>query len=159
MTTRDIHLYESGSGGQLALINNDIALTEVLYNQFYLALFGGNIDASTTGNEINGQIRNDYWANSLFFADNSVKQFNSNTERVLDSVVLNSSGRLEIERAVNEDLSYLKNIVNFTVNVYFDQTNKVVIEVKFSKKTDQEEKILQLVYDNAKNEIIIDRII
>lgn len=159
MTTKDIHLYESGSGGQLALLNGDISLTEVLYNQFYLALFGGNYEASTIGNEINGQGRQDYWGNSLFFSENKVKQFNSQTERVLNNVALNSSGRLEIERAVNEDLAYMKSLVNFTVNVYFDGVNKVVIEVKFSKKTDQEQRVLQLVYDNAKNELIIDRII
>lgn len=159
MTTKDIHLYESGSGGQLALLNNDIALTEVLYNQFYLALFGGNYEASTIGNEVNGQGRNDYWGNSLFFSDNPIKQFNSNTERVLDSVVLNSSGRLEIERAVNDDLAYMKDIVSFVVSVYFDGTNKVVINVKFTKKGELQEKALQLVYDNAKNELIIDRII
>jgi len=159
MLTKDLLLYESGSGGQIAILNNDLVLNEVLYNQFYLALFGGNYEASTTGNEQNANGRKDYWANSLIFADNPVKQFNSQTERLLDSVVLNSSGRLEIERAVNEDLAYLKTLMNFTVNVSFDGSKKVVILVQFSEKTQQEEKSLQLVFDNAKKELIIERVI
>lgn len=159
MLTKDLLLYESGSGGQIAILNNDLALNEVLYNQFYLALFGGNYEASTTGNEINAQGRKDYWANSLLFADNPIKQFNSKTERLLDEIVLTSSGRLEIESAVNEDLAYLKSLMDFTVNVSFDSVNKVLIYVKFSEKSSQEVKELQLVFDNAKKELIIERII
>lgn len=159
MATKDILIFESGDGGQISLVKDDIVLNEVLYNQFYLALFGGNLEANTIGNEIEGEIRSDYWANSLIFNQNPNMQFNSNTERVLDSVVLNTSGRLEIERAVNEDLAYLKNLVNFTTNVYFEGTNKVIIEVAFTEKSNQQEKTLQLVYDNAKKELIINRVI
>lgn len=159
MLTKDLLLYESGSGGQIAILNNDLVLNEVLYNQFYLALFGGNYEASTTGNEINAQGRKDYWANSLLFADNPIKQFNSKTERLLDEIALTSSGRLEIENAVNEDLAYLKGLMDFTVNVSFHSVNKVLIYVKFSEKSSQEVKELQLVFDSAKKELIIERII
>jgi len=159
MNTKDILLFENGDGGQLYLSKDDIQLTEVLYNQFYLALFGGNYEAVTTGNEIEGELRSDYWANSLIWPTSKNQQLNSTTERVLDSVVLNSAGRLAIEQSVKNDLAYLKNVINFTENVYFDGTNNVVIEIKFSEKTNQQERVLQLVYDNAKKELIINKVI
>lgn len=159
MGTKDLLLYESGDGGQISIKNNDLQLNEVLYNQFYLALFGGNYEKSTTGNEIAGEIRSDYWANSLIFPTEPNKQYNSTTERVLNEVVLNSEGRLKIEQSVNNDLNYLKNVVNFKVSVSFEGSNIVIINVKFSEKTNQQQKELQLVFDNAKNELIIQRII
>lgn len=159
MNTKDILLFESGNGGQISIVKDDLVLNEVLYNQFYLALFGGNYEASTTGKELPAQGRKDYWANSLFFADDTFLQYNSLTERVLDNVALNSAGRIEIERAVNEDLSYLKRVFNYTVSVNIETLNKIVIKVNFSEKTSQEEKALQLVFDNAKKELIIQRII
>jgi len=60
MNTKDILLFENGDGGQLYLSKDDIQLTEVLYNQFYLALFGGNYESVTTGNEIEGELRNKF---------------------------------------------------------------------------------------------------
>jgi hypothetical protein len=38
----DITIFESGDGGDLALINDDLATIEGLTNQVYLAWFGGN---------------------------------------------------------------------------------------------------------------------
>ena len=149
MATKDIAIFESGNGGQIS----------VLYNQFYLALFGGNIEANTTGNEIETEERFDYWANSLIFENEPNRQYNSNTERILDQVVLNSNGRLKIIEAVESDLSYLSNVINFTSDVSFDETNRVNIFINFTEKTNKQQKALQLIYDRAKNEIIIKRVI
>jgi hypothetical protein len=159
MATKDIAIFESGNGGQISVINDDLVLNEVLYNQFYLALFGGNIEANTTGNEIETEERFDYWANSLIFENEPNRQYNSNTERILDQVVLNSNGRLKIIEAVESDLSYLSNVINFTSDVSFDETNRVNIFINFTEKTNKQQKALQLIYDRAKNEIIIKRVI
>ncbi len=159
MLTKDILLYASADGGEMSIIANDLALTEIILQQAYLAMFGGNVEANTIGNEIETQERFDYWQNSLFFLETQSKQFNSNTERTLLNTVLNSSGRLKIQRAVESDISYLSNIVDFTVSVSILSTNKVEIEIKFTKKTNLEDKILILVYDNARNEVIEQRII
>jgi len=157
--SKDILLYENGNGGEILVLNNDISLVETLLQQVYLCLFGGNVAASTTGNEIEGQQRNDWWANELLFNDRKEKQFNSNTERVLDSVALNTSGRIDIQRAVESDLESLKNIANITVNVVILNHNRIEISIRLTKPDSNEDKILQFIWDNARKEIIIDKTI
>lgn len=158
-STRDINVFESGSGGELAIISNDIGTSEKLYQTIYLALFGGNIEASTRGDEIDGQERFDWWGNSLIFETRQSKQFNSETERVLDSVVLNSVGRLRIQSAVENDLSFIRNIVNFNVNIVILDTNKASINIILESLGTQSDMQLQFIWDNAKNELIINRVI
>jgi len=159
MDTKDILLYESGSGGEMSIASNDLVMGENLYQQVYLALFGGNVEANTKPDILFNEERFDWWGNALFFKDKPTRQFNSNTERTLLDVVLNSSGRLRIIQAVNDDLAYLSELLNSTVDVEFFNENKIRIIVMFSPKTNQENKVLQLVYDNAKNELIIEKII
>lgn len=159
MITKDINLHESGSGGEFSIVSNDLLFGESLYNQVYLALFGGNVEANTIGNELISEQRFDWWGNPLFFSEVQSKQFNSNTERALQTVVLNSSGRLTIIQAVNTDLEYLTRLLNYTIDVSFPKENHILIEVKFRKKDNLEDKVLQLLYNNAKDELIIEKII
>ena len=72
---------------------------------------------------------------------------------------INSSGRLAIIQAVTEDLRYLTSLLTYSVDVSILGINSLKITVNFTSKTNQENKVLQLVYDNAKNELIIDKII
>ena len=159
MNTKDINLHESGSGGEMDIVSNDLLMGEVLFQQVYLALFGGNVEANTIGNELVSEERFDYWANPLFFAEIPSKQFNSNTERELQKVVLNTAGRLRIIQVVNEDLSYLTILLNYDVDVQFVGTNLIRIIVNFTQKGSQENRVLQMVYDNAKGELIIEKTI
>lgn len=159
METKDVLIYESGDGGELEIINGDIATTEMLYQQVYIALFGGNVEQNTKTNFLLTEQRFDYWANALIWPTEPDLQYNSNTERVLNTTALNSSGRLDILRAVEQDLQYLNELLNFTADVELESTNRVRIIVTFQPKTNQEDKVLQLVYDNAKNEIIIEKVI
>jgi len=156
MNTKDILLYETGSGGDFAVLNNDLMLSETLYQQIYLALFGGNVEADTKSLYLESEDRFDYWGNSLVWKDSKGKQFNSKTERVLQEVVLNSSGRLKIVNAVNSDLEYMSDVAEFTVDVGILSSNKVSITVSFKEKKNQQNKKLQLIFDNARNEVIID---
>ena len=64
MLTKDILLRETGSGGDFAIISNDLVLGDLLYQQFYLALFGGNLQASTKGKYLENEERFDYWGNA-----------------------------------------------------------------------------------------------
>ncbi len=155
--TKDLHIYESGSGGDLALQNNDLLLSETLYQSIYLSLFGGNIEASTTGQEIAEEERFDYWANSLIFKNKASKQFNSETERVLREVTINSSGRLKIKTAVENDLSFIKSFASVEVFVNLLSTDK--IEIKINVKQNSKDASIQFLWDNAKNEVIIEQVI
>lgn len=158
-STLDLHAFESGDGGELTLINEDLVLSESLFQVIYISLFGGNIEASTRGNEIESEERFDFWANELIYKDRPHKQLNSETERVLRSVVLNSSGRLQVESAVNQDLLFLKNIVTLSVNVVILSTDKLKIVIGVNSIPNQSNKEFQFIWDNARNEIIIDKTI
>ena len=159
MNTTDISLVETGSGGDFSILNNDLMMGESLYQQIYLALFGGNIEASTKQSYLETEERFDYWGNSLIWKDVKTKQFNSETERTLGNIALNSSGRLSILQAVNNDLDYLKGVVDFTVEVGIDSVSRISITVNFKEKTNQQDKVLQMVWNNSKNEVIITKII
>lgn len=158
-STRDIGLHESGSGGEFTILNDDLLLSETLFNTIYIALFGGNVEADTLGNEIVGEERFDYWGNSLVFADLPDKQFNSQTERTLRNTTVNTEGRLIIQKAVENDLSFLSKIVNFTVSIILLDTNKIKIEIRLESISNTASKEIQFIWDNARNEVIINKTI
>jgi len=143
----------------MAIVSNDLLMGESLFQQVYLAFFGGNIEANTRGDELITEERFDWWGNSLFFPDIPNKQFNSNTERTILNVVMNSSGRLSIIQAMNEDLQYLSNLLTSFVDVEFISNKQIRLIVNFIPKGTQENKTLQLIYDNAKGELIIEKTI
>lgn len=159
MLTKDILLRETGSGGDFSLISNDLVLSDVLYQQFYLALFGGNIKASTKQSYLDNEERLDFWGNTLVWATNKARQFNSETERVIQEIVLNSSGRMKIIQAVKDDLAYLESMINFEVEVNLLNQNRLSIIITFTEKTNQQNKSLQFVIDSSKNEVIIKEIL
>lgn len=155
METKDIMLYQTGSGGDMAVLNNDLVLGDVMFQQVHLALFGGNVKANTESSYIDTEERFDYWGNSLIWGNSKPEQFNSNTERTLRNVVLNSSGRLAILQAVNTDLEAIKGFVNYTASVSLVSTNSVKIAIELSSKTNVESKVLEIIFDNSKNELIL----
>lgn len=154
MDSKDILLYETGSGGDF-----NLELGDQLYQQFYLALFGGNVKESTKSSYLANEERFDYWGNTLIWNDSKAKQFNSETERTLQEVALNSQGRLKILQAVKNDLAYLQNVINFEVQVSLLSVNRVGIFITFVGKTNQQDKTLQFVFDSSKNEVIIEQYI
>lgn len=156
--TKDIHIYESGDGGELAIINNDLVLVETLYQQVLLALFGGNVEANTA-TTIASEEKFDYWGNNLFWPNRPSKQFNSNTQRVLRDVVLNPEGRLRSISAINEDLSYLTQLANVEVDVRIVTKSRIEIMINFTRRDNQESRVFQLIYDNAIDEVITQRVI
>lgn len=156
--TKDIQIYEKGGGGEMEIISEDLLLSETLYQTIYLALFGGNLEASTIGNEIKTQERFDYWANELLFSEEKSKQFNSETEKALRSTVLNPAGRLTIKKAVEVDLSHISSVANFFVDVSILNYNKVQITVSLENIPNQSNKVSQFIWDNAKKDLIIKRL-
>lgn len=154
MVTKDFLIYESGSGGELGLFDNGFSFVEKIYYQVYLRLFGGNVEASTKGNEPLNQIRQDWWGNSLFNPTKPSKQFNSSTERTLKNVALNSVGRVQINQSVEDDLKYFRNIAKLSVETLILDKNKVEIRVNMSQDKNASNSLLKLIWDNAKNEII-----
>ena len=159
MDTSDISLYETGNGGDFAILNEDLQMGESLYRNIYLALFGGNIEASTKKDYLDFEERFDYWGNKLIWGTQKESQFNSETERLLNTISLNSAGRVAVIQSVNIDLEYLKEVVNFTVDVKILSVSRIAIIIDLKEKSNQEDKVLQLIFDNIKKEVIIDKII
>jgi phage gp46-like protein len=153
--TKDVLIYESGNGGDISISGNDIALTEQLFQQIYLRLFGGNVEAVTKGNEPAGEVRNDWWGNSLFFSQDQGKQFNSVTEKTLNETALNSAGRLKILTAVERDLSGMEQWASTTVDVLIASANKVVIVVQLSQPN-QTTSTLNIIWDSLKKQVVLE---
>ena len=144
----DLLIYETGNGGDLALLGEDISTTSNITNLVYLALFGGNVEENTTEETILQLTREDWWGNELFNLD-----FNSNTERTLQNVTLNSAGIRKIEDAVKKDLLFLNEIGTTEVNVSLISHTKVRIFVKFIQKNEKQINI-NYIYSSEKIEII-----
>lgn len=151
---RDLLIYETGDGGDLKVLNNDLALTTSLYNQVYLCLFGGNVEASTKGNELENEKRFDWWANDLLDLN-----FNSETERIINTVTLNPFGRLKILQAVKNDLKPIDLVANYTVEVILENVNRFKILINLTEKLNKQEKIIQILWDISKDEVILSEII
>lgn len=151
---KDFGLYETGYGGDLSILNNDIEMVSSLSNQVYIALFGGNI-GYVTRNDFNAdQQRLDFWGNSLIYRNNSRKQFNSLTEHFILNSVINSAFRSKLIDCVKRDLEYLDAIFVTDINVIID-TNNIKILVSIFGKDNVLVKNIELVWDTFKKQVII----
>lgn len=96
----DVLLIQTGNeGGDLRINANDIEVINGYENLPFLAMFSGD------GN---------WWANTLLLQGNN---FVSETETALKTNVLNSAGRVNIERAIINDLAFLADITGTTYSV------------------------------------------
>lgn len=144
---QDILIYETGDGGDLSLQNDDIVSTESIINSIYLALFGGNVEQNTTTDIAVGEVRNDWWGNALGL------DFNSNFERTLDEVALNSFGVSKLEDAAKKDLQFLNDYTTFEVSIIIDTVDKMTLTVSLLTAK------VKFIFDRIKNEIIQEIII
>jgi hypothetical protein len=153
----DISLYETGSGGDLELLGNDLASTSGLFNMVYMAWFGEVV--STTGNELVSELRSDWFGNALFFDNEQNIQFNSLLEKTLNETALDSAGRITIEDAAKKDLNFMKDIADVAVSVSILSDDKVSIIATLKEPDNLEVKEFQLIWDGLKNEVIIEKTI
>lgn len=149
---QDILIYESGDGGELSLKNGDIETVQSITNDVYLALFGGNIEQSTDNTILPGTIREDWWGNDLM-PDN---YFNSEFEKTLSMVALNSAGIKTLEDAALKDVDFLKRFGTVSVSVSILDIDKMSIEVNLQEK-DGTDRTIKFVFDRLKDEIIEER--
>lgn len=151
----DLVLHETGNGGDLQLKGNDLDISSSIFNQIYMALFGGDPSASTTGEELTTEQRQDWWANSLVYQDLPELQQNSRLERVLNEVALNSSGRLQIEEAAKNDLAFLKEVAEISVETRITDIDRIEIII-FAKEPDniQKQEFI-FIWDATKQEVIV----
>lgn len=150
MDILDLAVHETGSGGDFNIKNNDIETINGLTNQVYLALFGGNIEESTTPDLDSLQERNDWWANTYLQVEN---QFNSLFEKALTEVALTSAGISVLVDAAKNDLKYLNEYADITVVGSIPDINKFQLDVELKQPNVKSEKVT-FIWDGTRKEII-----
>lgn len=151
----DLSLFENFDGGELVLIGNDLELTESLFNQVYLALFGGNVEQVT--GDIDDQVlqRFDFWGNVLFHPDQAQFQFNSRTERALNEIAINSEGIQRLEQIIAQDLDFLTELAELEVNVIAERIDRVRINVLLRQPEGLQEQRFTFLWEGTREEDII----
>ncbi len=129
----DLLLKETLNGGDLVKTPKDVAVIFGFQNVPYLSMFGGNVEENTPLERKAGQQYFDYWGNDIFAPNEPNIQFNSETERVLNSVALNSAGRKAIQNAVENDLSVMSDYVDVEVDVQVTSDDRVEILIGMRK--------------------------
>ena len=148
----DLKLIETFDGGDLVLNGNDLQVIDGFQNMIYLALFGGNIEQSTKEFDEDEE-RFDYWANDLLMLDSPDIQYNSETERTLNEVALNSRGRLLIEQSVKKDLEFMQDFGNIEVNVSIIQSDRVKINVIIKEPNELNSNEFNYIWGATENEL------
>ena len=150
----DILLAATPDGGDYVLKGNDVESTSELFNQIYLAFFGGNVEQSTKRDYAIGEQRKDWWANALVFPEDATKQFNSNTERTLRNISLTSAGRIELEESMKLDLAYIQDLGKTEVSVYLISSTQINMQVIITEPTGGQPQEFSVIWDAARNQIL-----
>lgn len=151
----DIAINEYGSGGNLNLVNDDINTIKGLSNQVYLALFGGNIESSTSEDLNDLDQRSDWWGNSLLSKEN---QFNSVFEKTINTISLNSAGLSKLIDAAKQDLKYLEAYAVIDISANIVSLNKIELLIKMTEPDNTSLRI-KFIWDGQKSELIEQKII
>ena len=146
----DIAIYESGSGGEWNLVSDDLETISGLTNQVYLALFGGNIEQSTSEDLDQLDQRADWWGNSLL---NIEQQFNSSFERLINEIALTGEGLSKLEDAAKDDLKYLEKYAVINVSASVPSLGRLELVINL-QEPDNISTRLKFIWDGTKNEVI-----
>lgn len=149
----DLLIKETGDGGDFVRSKNDFKMIDGFQNMAYLAMFGGNTQASTPTQRIESQQAFDWWGNNLLMPNDQGLQFNSETERVLNKTPLNSSGRLLIEDAVRNDLKFMKEFGTVAVAVSIISDNRVAIGVQVGEPDNVQKREFIFLWDATLKEL------
>lgn len=126
----DLKVIETLNGGDLVKTSKDLQVIYGFESMPYLAMFGGNVEENTPDLRISNRQYFDWWGNNLLFPKDPSVQFNSETERTLNSVALTSQGRVDIEEAVRKDLDFFRDVAEVKVEVNILSDDRVSIGIK-----------------------------
>ncbi len=149
----DVEVVETLNGGDLIKKPKDLSVIDGFQNMPYLAMFGGNVDESTPTRRLSTQQAFDWWGNSLLMPQDQNIQFNSNTERVLHEVALNSEGRTLIKQAILKDLDFMRAFANIAVDVIIVATDKVAFGILIQKPDNLQTREFIYLWDATKQEL------
>jgi hypothetical protein len=145
MAVSDIKIFESNDGGEWSLLNDDIETTTGFAQMVYLALFGGNIEASTVENEVvKLDERLDWFGNKTFDLD-----FNSTFEALLSATPLNSAGVSLLEQSAIKDLEFMKIFADVEVEGSIIAPQKFQLIVNVIEPNEKSEKV-KFIWDGQR---------
>lgn len=150
--TRDIKIYETGNGGDINVLGNDLESVYSFENMPYFAMFGGNVEQSTNQVGEDDEQRFDYWGNS--FLIDAASQFNSLTERGLITTPITSEGRILIENLVRADLEFMRDFAVVTVTVRVLSDDKLNIDIGIAEPSNLQNLQFQFIWDAATGAIL-----
>lgn len=148
----DVYLIETGDGGDLVLLGNDIKMIDGLENMIYLALFGGNPGFVTSGAK-NTEQAFDYWGNFMLNPSEPRVWFNSTLEYLLDNTAINSSGRVKLEQAVINDLKFMNDFAKVSASVTLTGVDQVKISVIVIEPSTLNSTEFSYIWNSTKQEI------
>lgn len=149
----DVQVIETGNGGDLVKKPKDLLTIDGFQNMPYLAMFGGNVAEDTPTTRTPSQQNFDWWGNGLLMPNDASQQFNSQTERALNTIPLTSAGRARIEQAVIADLQFMKAFATVSVAVSIVATDKVVIGIRLVKPDNLEQVDQIYIWDATMKEL------
>jgi phage gp46-like protein len=97
----DIKLFETPNGGEIAIVNGQVGMTDGLETAAFLSLFGGNADDSAQTADDPKQ-----WWGNLSETD-LTKRFRSATQYLLSTLPLIPANLQRIEEAAMSDLAWM----------------------------------------------------
>lgn len=146
-------MQENNNGGDLVLEGNTMKLANSFQNMPYLATFGGNPEQSTVGPKEEGEQAFDWWGNYLLMSQQPDVQFNSAFERMITQVALSSAGRLQLQRAVKEDIKFMEAFALVTVTVTIEDVDRVKIFIELQEPDNLQSTVFVYIWDSAKQEL------
>lgn len=149
----DLLMKESNNGGDLVLEGNTLKLANSFQNMPYLGCFGGNVEASTVGPKEDGEQAQDWWGNYLLMSQQPEVQHNSIFERTITQVALSSAGRLQLERAVKEDIKFMEAFALVTVTATIEDADRVKIYIELQEPDNLQSTVFVYIWDNAEQEL------
>lgn len=150
----DLELIETGDGGDVIKYKNDLSVIFGFQNMPLLAMFGGNVQASTPQNRLETEEDFSFWGNGLLMPQQSGLQFNSETERILKNVAINSTGLTLIEQAVNNDLKFMQDFATVSVSVAIISDDRIAIGIRLKQPDNLQQQDFIYIWNATNQEFI-----
>jgi len=149
----DLQFQDTKEGGDLVVKGSDLKLTQGWDTMLFLSLFGGNVEESTDGSRTEGEIPEDYWANSLLFGGNPGLQFNSRTVRVLQEQQLSKDTIFNLEQAARADLDQLQQFATIEVSAELLSPDSAQLNITITEPGNQEGGLYQFLWDGVEKRL------
>lgn len=150
----DLQVLETSNGGDLLLKGADLAQVEGWENMVYIGLFGGNVAMSTPGERAANEMAYDWWGNSTLMQNDASIQFNSQTERALNTISLTSGNLIYIQNAVNADLEFMQPFADVTITVAIIGVDKVRLDILVKEPNNVSQKEFIYIWDGTTQDLV-----